>query len=101
MSEKAVQLTVHLDPVTLEKMKVIAEEEMRSVSQVMGLAVREFLRRREASHVEGTNNGWMGGSLETASNKSPVIDLRRGRQVDLEEAIASSKRSPKKAVKRK
>jgi predicted transcriptional regulator len=76
MEKNAGQVSAYLDEWTLAQLKTYAEAEDRSISWVVGFAVKQFFVARQAG--------------------KPAT-----RQIDLEEAIAATKRTPVKSAKHK
>jgi predicted transcriptional regulator len=88
MEKNPGQISAYLDAWSLAKVKEMAEKEDRSVSWVVGFAVKQFFSGPEAVHV--------------ARESQAIADARHGRQVHLEDAIAAAvKRGPVKAAKHK
>jgi predicted transcriptional regulator len=80
MAEKSVPVSAYLEPQLFDTFKRLADEQERSVSWLVGFAIKQYIASRAAPHVER------------------VLP----RQVHLEDAIvAAVKRGPLKVAKHK
>jgi hypothetical protein len=88
------QVSAYLDEWTLKQIQAYAKSEDRSVSWVVGFAVKQFFVARQANPLDAS----------AAVKRDPRPDYAKltGRQVDLEDAIvAAVKRGPSKVAKHK
>jgi hypothetical protein len=87
MVEKAVPVSAYLEPQLFEVFKGIADKEDRSVSWLVGFAIKQFVNGR---------------SFNARLKGEPSLLPKSPGQVDLEDAIvAAVKRGPVKTAKHK